>query len=623
MLGQVIHGYRIDRAMSEDKGGFGDVYFATHVDSGAEAVVKVLKPEMSALRDIVARFFNEARAAASIHHPGIVQIHNVGYHGDRAYLLMERLRGGDLEQRLERGPLPLDRAIIFLRQAAGAIGAAHERGIVHRDLKPANLFVVDDPDVIGGERVKVLDFGIAKLTADSGAGKTQGVFGSPPYMSPEQCASTAAVDARSDLYSLGCIFYELVCGRPPFGHGGIELIASHLRDTPPPPRALAPWVPPAVEQVILALLEKQPERRIPSCAALIAALDEAARVSGLPGASVPHLAAGGGPAVSAPDLRRAGAQPGGPTTTLGSAAVAASTLPANKRGLGVWLGVAAVVVVGGAVTAVIALGGGPSGGPQPPPGGPTDAGIAIAVTADAVSIATATHDAALIAMGTPDAAVDAMHAADPIAQRDKRRDEPPPRTSQGPCDKMDVEGVWSQAATAFARGQPFAALALANKALVCKPNARGYRLAATYACAAHDFNSAKDWLAKLPSSYERSQIEEKCEQERRPPQPTSSMSQAEIAARLNQEGKDLMYSDRPGEAVKKFQEAVARVPEPKYFVNLCTGLLQGGRLDEALTACDAVKLYHPTAEQRDKAARLTEIIRSEATKHNIELHPQR
>src|SRR6185503_706720 len=334
MLGQVIHGYRIDHALSEDKGGFGDVYFATHVESGAEAVVKVLKPEMSALRDIVARFFNEARAAASIHHPGIVQIHNVGYHADRAYLLMERLRGSDLETRLRAGPLPLDRALVFLRQTAGAIGAAHERGIVHRDLKPANLFIVEDPDVIGGERVKVLDFGIAKLTADSGGGKTQGVFGSPPYMSPEQCASTGAVDARSDLYSLGCIFYEPVCGRPPFGHGGIELIASHLRAAPAPPRAVAPWLPPAVEQVILALLEKQPERRIPSCTALIAALDEAAAASGLPGFSSPHLPAGSASMGAAP--RASGGMHAShpssyPSTTLGSSVAVASTQPPSKR----------------------------------------------------------------------------------------------------------------------------------------------------------------------------------------------------------------------------------------------------------------------------------------------------
>src|SRR6185503_16069065 len=120
---------------------------------------------------------------------------------------------------------------------------------------------------------------------DAGAGKTQGVFGTPSYMSPEQCASAGAVDARADLYSLGCIFYELLCGRPPFGHGGIELIASHLRDVPPPPRALAPWIPPPIEQVILQLLEKQPGRRLQSCAALIAALDAAAAASGLPAVS--------------------------------------------------------------------------------------------------------------------------------------------------------------------------------------------------------------------------------------------------------------------------------------------------------------------------------------------------
>src|SRR5262245_4123609 len=427
MLGEVIHGYRVESALSADKGGFGDVYFAVHVDSGAEAVIKVLKPEMSAQRDIVSRFFNEARAAASVHHPGVVQIHNVGYHADRAYLLMERLRGDDLEARLAAGPLPVDRAIVFVRQAAGAIGAAHDRGIVHRDLKPANLFVVADPDVVGGERVKVLDFGIAKLTADAGAGKTQGVFGTPPYMSPEQCASTGAVDARSDLYSLGCILYELVCGRPPFGQGGIELIAAHLRDLPPPPRAIAPWLPPAVEQVILALLEKQPERRIPSCAALIAALDDAARVAGLAGASSPQLPTAGGPAGTLP-RSPSGSLPSHPATTLRSAAGAA-TVPASKRGLGVWLGVAAVVVVGGAVT-VMALGGRPSGGPNPPPQGPSDASIAIAVPGDASiavavpgdagAAAIATDAASIVAVTPVDAAPNAVVASVDAASTDHR-----------------------------------------------------------------------------------------------------------------------------------------------------------------------------------------------------------
>ena len=353
MLGEVIHGYRIEQALASDKGGFGDVFFARHVNSGAEAVVKMLKPEMSALRDVVERFFNEARAAASVRHPGVVQIHNVGYHLDRAYLLMERLHGDDLETRLATGPLPVDRAVVFVRQTAGAIGAAHQCGVVHRDLKPANLFVVADPDVAGGERVKVLDFGIAKLTVDAGRGRTQGVFGTPPYMSPEQCASAAAVDGRADLYSLGCIFYELVCGRPPFGHGGAELIAAHLRDAPLPPRALAPWLPPAIEQVILRLLEKQPDRRYDSCAALIAALDEAAMLSGLPAASSSQMPMPRGASASMPAAMSTMPIPMRSTLSLAAGAV---TQPPARRSNGLWIGLCVVTVVGAGVAVLAATG---------------------------------------------------------------------------------------------------------------------------------------------------------------------------------------------------------------------------------------------------------------------------
>jgi eukaryotic-like serine/threonine-protein kinase len=411
MLGEVIHGYRIDRVLSVE-GGFGDVYLATHVESGAEAVVKVLKPEMSALRDVVSRFFNEARAAASIHHPGIVQIHNVGYHGDRAYLLMERLRGGDLESRLRYGPLPLEKAIMFLRQTAGAIGAAHERGIVHRDLKPANLFIVEDPDVLGGERVKVLDFGIAKLTADTGAGKTQGVFGTPAYMSPEQCASTGSVDARADLYSLGCIFYELVCGRPPFGHGGLELIAAHLRDTPAPPRAIAPALPPAIEQVILQLLEKQPDRRIPSCAALVAALDGAAS-SGMPAVSRSNPSAG---------TRVGAASP----TTLGSATGATSMPRRRTRSAGAWIGMGAIVVAGGAFAAFAAV-------RSPGDGASNNVGVMVSGSRDAAPAAVADDASPVVADASPVVAtIDSaptVAATSGSAQTDAARREPDERST--------------------------------------------------------------------------------------------------------------------------------------------------------------------------------------------------
>jgi serine/threonine protein kinase len=548
MLGEVIHGYRIDHALSADKGGFGDVYFATHVDSGAEAVVKVLKPEMSALRDIVARFFNEARAAASVHHPGIVQIHNVGYHVDRAYLLMERLRGDDLETRLAAGPLPVERAVVFVRQTAGAIGAAHDRGIVHRDLKPANLFVVADPDVVGGERVKVLDFGIAKLTVDSGAGKTQGVFGTPSYMSPEQCASTGAVDPRADLYSLGCIFYELVCGRPPFGHGGIELVAAHLRDTPQPPRALAPWLPPAIEQVILRLLEKQPDRRFASAAALIAALDEAVAASGLAGASAPYLPSAGSLAASAPRLPSGGPfapstphpSTGGPfapstphpsalgpfapstphPSTLGSAAGVA-TAPAGRRGLGVWLGVGAMVVVGGAVAVVTVAGGGR--GAPPPPAGSGDAGVAIAAPADAALRAAVTPDATQVAAVTPDAAVVATATPDAA---------PPSDAPAGP-------------------------------------------------------------------------------------------TQAELAERGNEQGKVLLRHDHPQEATRKFQEAIARDPQPTYFFNLCTAQFLAGQFDEALGSCSQVEPTGGTEELQARTAALVDRIMAEARNQHITVRPFR
>jgi tetratricopeptide (TPR) repeat protein len=380
---------------------------------------------------------------------------------------------------------------------------------------------------------------------------------------------------------------------------------------PPPPRAIAPWVPPAIEQVIVALLEKQPERRIPSCAALIAALDEAARVSGLPAASVPHLPAGGGPAGTAPPSRAGSFPSSHPTTTLGSAA-GASTQPANQRSRGVWLGVAAVVVVGGAVTAVMALGGQPSGGPKPPPQGPTDGGVAIAVPSDA----------APIAMVTPDAAsADAMFTPDETAQQDERRDAPPPRTAgETPCDKIVLDRLMSRAAALHVDRRSDAALALVKKVLACKPSARSYQFAATYACAARNFESAKLYLAKLPSSYDRSQIERQCEREQQAPPPPPPTREAEIAAKLNEEGKNLLYEDQVDAAIKKFQEAVARVPEAKYFVNLCTALLQAGRLDQALSTCNAVELNNPTSDQRRKAALLIAKIRAEAKKQNLELH---
>ena len=277
MEGLAIGHFRITRKIGS--GGMAEVYEAKHELMDRYAAVKLLRPEMSAQEIIVRRFIQEAQAAASIEHPGIVHVYDVGYTPDgRAYLVMELLTGETLGQRLQRHKrLSLEATVTAIRQLAGVMGAAHQRGIIHRDLKPDNIFLVPDPEIPHGERVKVLDFGLAKLlqVAFPRAELTaQGaVFGTPAYMAPEQCHSAGNVDQRADLYAIGCIFYMCLCGHAPFGTGGIEVLLAHVSQEPVPPRQHAPDIPPAIEELILQLLAKDPDRRWPSCETFIAQLD--------------------------------------------------------------------------------------------------------------------------------------------------------------------------------------------------------------------------------------------------------------------------------------------------------------------------------------------------------------
>jgi hypothetical protein len=243
---------------------------------GRDAVIKFLKPELSHHEEMVRRFFNEARAAASIEDPGIVNVFDVGKLDDgRAFIVMERLRGESLAERLRKRRLGVEEAALLLRLLARSLGAAHALGIVHRDLKPDNIFLVPDRDVPGGERTKILDFGIAKLAGGATmlATRAGSIFGTPAYMAPEQCSDAAAVDHRADLYALGCIAYEMLAGTPPFGLGGLEVLASHMRDEPPPLSSKVSGVPRGFEAVIHTLLAKDPNRRYPSCVELVAAID--------------------------------------------------------------------------------------------------------------------------------------------------------------------------------------------------------------------------------------------------------------------------------------------------------------------------------------------------------------
>ena len=244
------------------------MWIAEHSMLGRRAAIKMLHATIGSNPGIAARFFNEARAAASIQDPGIVQIFDFGQHSDgRAYIVMELLEGESLDRRLNRlGRLPLLDALRIIRQVASSLGAAHRRGIVHRDLKPDNIFLIRDSETAGGERAKILDFGIAKM-ADSSGTKTDTsvVMGTPSFMSPEQCRGAGRVDQRSDVYSLGCLLFTLVTGRVPFvGEGPGDVIAMHLREAAPPPSALAPGVPPEVDRLVAKALEKDPARRYAS-----------------------------------------------------------------------------------------------------------------------------------------------------------------------------------------------------------------------------------------------------------------------------------------------------------------------------------------------------------------------
>src|SRR5690349_19619861 len=275
----------------------GAVYAGVHKLVGRRAAVKVLLPDLSRKQELVERFFNEARAAGRVKHPSIVDIYDFGYAGDgSAYIVMELLEGETLATRLKpRGPMPIPAATALARQVANALAAAHAAGIVHRDLKPDNVFLVKDPEVVGGERVKLLDFGIAKLATDSAgvsATVTGAILGTPHYMSPEQCEGARVVDARTDLYSLGCMLFQMLTGQLPFDSPGIGgLIGMHLHVPPPLLRTRCPNASPELEAVIARLLAKSPDDRFQNAEAVATVLATPSVASELPPMATLHPAA--------------------------------------------------------------------------------------------------------------------------------------------------------------------------------------------------------------------------------------------------------------------------------------------------------------------------------------------
>ena len=278
MNGRIVGKYKILDQIGE--GGMGIVYRAEHVVLGSPAAVKVLLPQFTRDPVVVDRFFTEAKAASAIRHVGITDVFDYGrLPNDQAFIAMELLRGEDLTGFLGRhGRLDPSLAAEIGKQLLAALNAAHAVGVVHRDLKPDNIFLTRDTAAPGAIRVKVLDFGIAKLIGDqvTAKAKTKGgaILGTPAYMAPEQCRGGVEIDARADLYAVGCILFELLVGRPPFvADGGGETMAMHIYEAAPRLSEYAPALPPELDALIAKMLTKAPDDRTPSAAWALAALE--------------------------------------------------------------------------------------------------------------------------------------------------------------------------------------------------------------------------------------------------------------------------------------------------------------------------------------------------------------
>jgi serine/threonine-protein kinase len=261
--GTLVDEYEIEKLLGS--GGMGAVYGAHHEKLRRRAAVKVIAPALSKDRDAVERFAQEALALARLSHPNIVSVLSVGtLPGDgRSYYVMEWLDGLSLQTRLERERIALGEALDLVDQIARGLEAAHGAGIVHRDLKPDNVWL---QRLAGEERpvVKILDMGLAKLAHHRRTEHTATnvMFGTPQFMSPEQARSSRDVGPQTDVYALGCVVFELLCGRLPFMHDNLaELTVAHQTEVPPRPRELNPAIDEQVDELVCAMLAKEPSER--------------------------------------------------------------------------------------------------------------------------------------------------------------------------------------------------------------------------------------------------------------------------------------------------------------------------------------------------------------------------
>ncbi|HEX2054588.1 MAG TPA: protein kinase [Actinomycetota bacterium] len=274
---QLGNRYRIDRLIAE--GGMARVYQGTDTVLGRTVALKVLSANLASDPAFIARFEREAQAVASLNHPNLVGIYDIGSDGDLHYIVLEYVEGSTLDAVIRsQAPMDPDRVVAITLSVCAGLQAAHDKGIVHRDIKPANIMI--EPD----GRVKVMDFGIAK-TKTEGLTEVGAVLGTVRYLAPEQ-AYGKPVDRRADIYAVGCVMYEMLTGRPPItGDTLMEMATKLASEEPEPPSALVPGIPAFLERVVMTALAKRPEDRYADTTSLARDLGAATFTPPAPGAS--------------------------------------------------------------------------------------------------------------------------------------------------------------------------------------------------------------------------------------------------------------------------------------------------------------------------------------------------